>query len=108
MNNNRLPYYVISKNLQTNELIVSTIKPKLNPKNLITLTEIQLNASLKTGDSISAQTRYRQVPFSVTVSAMIENNGLELQINELTEEPAIGQSCVLYLGDICLGGGIIS
>jgi len=59
-------------------------------------------------NSISAQTRYRQVPFSVTVSAITKQDSLELLINESTEEPAIGQSCVLYLGDICLGGGIIS
>ena len=108
LNNNRLPYYVVSKNLLTNELVVSTTKPKLNPKNLLTLTEVQLNATLKIGELISAQTRYRQTPFSVTVSAITKQSSLELLINESTEEPAIGQSCVLYLGDICLGGGIIS
>ena len=108
LNNNRFPYYVVSKNLQTNELVVSTTKPNLNSKNFLLLTEVQLNATLRTGDLISAQIRYRQTPFSVTVSAITENDSLELQINEAIEEPAIGQSCVLYLDDICLGGGIIS
>jgi tRNA-specific 2-thiouridylase len=36
------------------------------------------------------------------------DHNLTLRIDSATEAVAPGQSCVLYRGEVCLGGGIIS
>ncbi|OGG88313.1 tRNA 2-thiouridine(34) synthase MnmA [Candidatus Kaiserbacteria bacterium RIFOXYD1_FULL_42_15] len=105
---NRGPHYVVEKDLSKNHLVVSAIKPIINTKENLTLSEVQLNNSLPKQGEILAQTRYRQNPFSVTVAINNDKDKLLLTINETTEVPAIGQSCVLYQGEIVLGGGIIS
>jgi tRNA U34 2-thiouridine synthase MnmA/TrmU len=39
--------------------------------------------------------------------ATITDSTLTLQPTDTLERPASGQSCVLYRGSLCLGGGII-
>jgi tRNA-specific 2-thiouridylase len=57
----------------------------------------------------SAKTRYRQVDSACTISAGKEGSlSFELSFPDAQWAVTPGQSAVLYDGDICLGGGIIS
>ena len=64
-------------------------------------------ASLVDLDAIAAQTRYRQKPFSVKIKK-ISDREIILEIMNETDAAALGQSCVLYREEVCIGGGIIS
>jgi tRNA-uridine 2-sulfurtransferase len=103
----RAAYYVVSKNIADNTITVSTKLPILQISNSLTLIEPTLNSPIEVGDILSAQTRYRQKPFAVTVLSQATDL-ISLQVNEESDNPAAGQSCVLYRGEQCVGGGIIA
>lgn len=104
---NRSVYYVTAKNSKKNTITVGAEKPVLRDKNLLILHNISLRAEITPGEAFEAQTRYRQKPFQVKVLT-VEHDKLILEVLEDTEAAASGQSCVLYLGSLCLGGGIIA
>ena len=100
------PHFVIAKNVVTNTITVSTTAPVLTPATTITLGSTVLRDTLSSIDTVSAQSRYRQKPFTVTVTDNSVDT-LSLVASESTEAVAAGQSCVLYRGEVCIGGGII-
>jgi tRNA-uridine 2-sulfurtransferase len=100
-------YYVVSKNTTTNTITVSPYKPQLRTHNELFLVSSELRQKLVVGEVYEVQTRYRQTPFKVTVFS-IAFDQIKLELNEVTDAAAIGQSCVLYRGSHCLGGGIIA
>src|SRR3990167_422096 len=67
----------------------------------------ELRTKLTAGETYETQTRYRQKPFMVKVLT-VEEDKLILEVLQDTEAAASGQSCVLYRGLLCLGGGIIA
>lgn len=103
----REAYYVVNKNLEANTLTVSHSKPQTLATSTVTLTNINLTAPLKIGEVIEAEARYRQKPFSLQIDSMTDETLTLLNILDI-DKLAIGQSCVLYKGSHCLGGGIIS
>jgi tRNA-uridine 2-sulfurtransferase len=103
----RSTFYVTRKNLTTNTITVSEIKPKTHISKEILLTSTIVRDKIFVGETYEAQTRYRQKPFLVKVTSIAFDN-ITLEALETTEAPAIGQSCVLYKGLHCLGGGIIA
>ena len=103
----RAPLYVIAKDTTKNTLTVSEIPPALAINDQLTLTQTVLNTPITVGETLEAQSRYRQIPFTVTVSEQTVNT-ITLQVQNNSEAVALGQSCVLYRGTQCLGGGIIS
>jgi tRNA-uridine 2-sulfurtransferase len=100
-------HYVVAKDVTKNTITVNTVAPEAAIGHDITLHHIMLRQALTTGDILTAQTRYRQKPCTVTVTNNTDDL-LTLRIDSTTEAVALGQSCVLYRGDVCLGGGIIS
>jgi tRNA-specific 2-thiouridylase len=100
-------YYVAKKDVRSNTITVSKEKPQLEPTNILMLQNLKLRSSLKKGDVLHAQTRYRQTPFLVEVLTA-ETSVVVLQAKEVTDAAASGQSCVLYRDTLCLGGGIIA
>ena len=103
------PWYVIDKNIKRNALIVSQDRdhPLLYTKELIcsNLNWIQGTPPLLPL-SCKAKTRYRQEDQSCVVSPLNTNQcrvGFEKPQWAVTS----GQSVVFYLGNQCLGGGII-
>jgi len=104
---NRAVYYVVSKDTKKNTITVHTEKPILADKNVLILHDISLRTKISVGDSVEAQSRYRQKPFMVKVLT-VEADKLILEVLQDTEAAASGQSCVLYQGSLCLGGGIIA
>ena len=104
---NRTPQYVVAKDITNNTITVSTASPTLAVGETITLRNYVLRDVLKAGDTLTAQTRYRQKPCTVEVLKQT-TDFLTLKISSASEAVALGQSCVLYRDEICLGGGIIS
>lgn len=103
----RKPYYVFSKDIEQNTITVSDERPVMGSAGRLLLERIVLRQELKEGDELEAQIRYRQQPFAVKVNE-VNGEDLVLEVVTATEQPAVGQSCVLYKGTLCLGGGIIA
>jgi tRNA-uridine 2-sulfurtransferase len=104
------PWYVADKNLETNELIV--VQGAEHPR-LFREKAVLRDLHWTHGEAPSAsfecevQVRYRQEP----VMALAENVGpdsLQLNFRQAVKAVAPGQSAVLYQGDECLGGGVIT
>ncbi|MCA9365817.1 tRNA 2-thiouridine(34) synthase MnmA [Candidatus Kaiserbacteria bacterium] len=103
---NRKPYFVISKNLETNSLVVSHTPPISQKEDKIALKNIILRTNIKDNDLVEVQTRYRQKPFAGLITNLTNESLTILPKSQITMT-SLGQSCVLYQGDHCIGGGII-
>lgn len=101
------PYYVCSRDLATNTITVSHEQPTLKPASVITLTDINIiGESISIGAGLQIQTRYRQAPVTAIITA-VTTDSLQLELQNESESISAGQSCVLYDGPVCRGGGII-
>jgi tRNA-specific 2-thiouridylase len=105
---NREIYYVQAKDVTNNIIVVSSERPELKSSDSLLLQNVVLREEVKVGDRLSAQTRYRQTPFIVEVKSLTDTEIILQIVEASTEAVASGQSCVLYLDDLCLGGGIIA
>lgn len=99
-----LPYYVVDKNMEKNEVYVST---NLNNKgfwrNELSLRDVHwINDSPKPGENYKVRLRHR----ATLINCNFENDIIKLESSERATAP--GQSAVLYDGKVCLGGGIVS
>ncbi len=99
-------YYVVKKDITNNTITVSDKYPTLDTKNEILVSDLVLRSSVMVDEEYEAQTRYRQTPFKVRVKK-VDGDKLELYLLDSTDAVASGQSCVLYKGSLCIGGGII-
>lgn len=102
----RPPMFVTAKDLTRNTITVSAERPHLGSEDALTLYRTVLRRDIEPGSPLFAQIRYRQTPFPVTV-APAADGALVVTPTEEIDQPAAGQSCVLYDGDHCIGGGII-
>lgn len=103
----RTPQYVTSKNLDENTITVSSITPQLPARESLRLVHTVLREGISPKQTLEVQTRYRQTPFTATVTSVHESE-IILETTNATEQVASGQSCVLYRGPVCVGGGIIA
>jgi tRNA-specific 2-thiouridylase len=101
------PWYVMGKDIQKNELIVSNQKVNTTASSVplgIRFTNSNWFTNLQ-HTAITAQFRYHgkkiEGTLSVDASVFTPHEALE-------ETPAAGQSLVFYVGDQCIGGGIIA
>ncbi|MDB5264627.1 MAG: tRNA-specific 2-thiouridylase MnmA [Parcubacteria group bacterium] len=97
------PWYVTKKDLKNNVLTVSHEQKKGNA-----LTSIQLrdtNWLSDSTDTLEAQYRYHGPRVPGTLSQDLKEF---IPTNAIEESVASGQSLVLYQGEVCVGGGIIS
>ncbi|MEO8582139.1 MAG: tRNA methyl transferase PRC-barrel domain-containing protein, partial [Patescibacteria group bacterium] len=99
----RTPYYVVGKDIQKNLLIVSHEPTRMSQTlpQMITLREVNWLVEPSVGHKYTAQIRYHGEHISSVVrkdlTIALEDNGVI----------AVGQSLVLYDGNIVIGGGII-
>ncbi len=107
-NQNRAVYYVVAKDIVKNTITISPVRPELNLAEGLNLTAVILREKIKIGEELQAQTRYRQMPFLVQVKTISETEITLSLVDERNEAAAKGQSCVLYRGELCVGGGIIA
>lgn len=104
----RKPYYVCDRNIQENTITVTTKKMRATKESKIKLTELNYIAwEPKVGATILIQTRYRQKPALCKIVSK-DDTALILMYTEEGETASLGQSCVLYDGEVCCGGGIIT
>jgi len=103
----REPVFVVARDIDKNTITVGNKASLVCDSTHIILESIVLRKAVTAGDTVELQFRYRQTPLQATVES-ISDNQIQLRLLEETEQPAVGQSCVLYVGSLCLGGGIIS
>ena len=102
------PWYVLSKDLERNVLIVGqgNDHPWLFSRALLAseiywVNQIELSAPLK----LTAKVRYRQADQSCTLERT--DNGYRAVFDEPQRAVTPGQSVVFYRDEVCLGGGVI-
>ncbi|MES2436980.1 MAG: tRNA 2-thiouridine(34) synthase MnmA [Patescibacteria group bacterium] len=100
------PYYIVDKNTDANTL---TVSQKFSEHDLKTVYSVGLtdvnwnqNFAIDISKKYSARIRYRQDP----QECMISNN--EIIFSMPQQGVSVGQSVVVYDGDLCFGGGIIN
>jgi tRNA-specific 2-thiouridylase len=121
------PYYIISKNIKDNTIIVSQDPTKVLEKEnkIVKLKNVNwtLGETPDLSKKYSARIRYRQ-PLEeceiVRISNMeygisnknstfdIQDSAYELHFIKSQKAITPGQSAVIYDGEVCLGGGVIS
>ncbi len=112
---NDSPYYIVSKDIKKNTIIVSQDKiHEENNSKIVKLEKINwtLGSEPDLSKIYSARIRYRQ-PLEECIIKSIKNTNIRHGLYELNfknSQKAItsGQSVVIYDGEVCLGGGIIS
>lgn len=103
------PWFVVDKNLATNELIVAQghDHPLLFKKSLRAKQLNFATSELPAEGKYSAKTRYRMQDASCELRH-IDSDEIELIFDLPQWAITPGQSAVIYDGQLCLGGGIIS
>lgn len=96
------PYFVVAKDLTTNTITVSSLPPKEEKGDRILLGTMNWTMAIEKGKVYKARARYR-APYA-TVRAVSDH---EFEVIEGDLVKTIGQSLVVYDGEVCVGGGII-
>ena len=105
------PWFVADKNMAANELIVvqGHDDAQLLNRRLRAADASWINGSAPDSEikEFGAKTRYRQAD---AACSLIADGDQSFELNFLESQWAVtpGQSAVVYRGDVCLGGGIIS
>lgn len=107
-NKGEAPWYVLGKNLETNELIVGqgTDHPWLFTTRLSTRDVHWVTQAPALPLRCKAKTRYRQ-PDQNCVVLTREDGSHEVVFDQPQRAVTPGQSVVFYSDDVCLGGGVI-
>ena len=103
-------WYVARKDVANNTLYVvqGHEHPWLLANRLEAMDASWIAGEVPTSGSYSAKTRYRQADSACAFSVASSEQEFSLNFPEPQWAVTPGQSAVLYDGDICLGGGIIS
>lgn len=104
-----LPYYVIGKDMDKNEVYVTT---DLNDERLwrkkIHLTDMHwINEATTDNETLQVRLRHRGELVDCTIETL-KGDGAELKLATPVRGVTPGQSAVLYSEDQCLGGGIVA
>ncbi|ASA54739.1 tRNA 2-thiouridine(34) synthase MnmA [Vibrio gazogenes] len=103
------PWYVAEKDLQRNVLIAvqGTDHPLLKSDGLIASQLHWVDRLVPENPfKCTVKTRYRQTDIPCTIIPA-DNGKLKVMFDEPQIAVTPGQSAVFYLGDVCLGGGVI-
>ncbi|WP_353156958.1 tRNA 2-thiouridine(34) synthase MnmA [Herminiimonas fonticola] len=102
------PWYVARKDVANNTLYIvqGHDHPWLLSSTLSAGQMSWVSGSAPSEELVAAKTRYRQADVACTQHATAESFALAFDTPQWAVTP--GQSAVLYQGDVCLGGGIIT
>ena len=104
---NRSAQFIVARDIKNNTITVASEMTEVAATENIELHSAVIRTPLTDGEEIELQIRYRQTPISATVVS-VGKTTISLKPNEPMERPAPGQSCVLYRGSLCIGGGILA
>lgn len=105
-----LPYYVVGKDMDKNEVYVTT---DLGDKRLwhqtLNLTDVHwINGTPTDGAKVQVRTRHRAPLVNGTLGIGSADKGtLQIALQDEIRAATSGQSAVVYQGDQCLGGAVI-
>ena len=101
-------WYVAEKRIAENELVVvqGHDHPLLMKKSLRAADTSWTSGRLPEGAAHTAKTRYRQADAACTLTRM--DSGIKVDFAAPQWAVTPGQSVVLYDGEVCLGGGVIT
>ncbi len=101
-----LPYYVTGKDMETNTVFVTTdLDDKKLWTNQLSLTSTNWLADPENGKQYQIRTRHRDKLNDAVL--VLDGDLTKLEITKEIRAVTPGQSCVIYDGDIVVGGGII-
>lgn len=101
-----LPYYVVGKNMDRNEVYVTTDLQDVRLwRRELKLTQMHWIGAMPQGSKLQVRTRYRTPLVDCTMS--LEGDQTTLTLSDDIRAITAGQSAVLYDGERCLGGGIV-
>ncbi|MBK0125371.1 tRNA 2-thiouridine(34) synthase MnmA [Pantoea sp. S61] len=103
------PWYVVDKDVARNRLVVAqgAEHPRLMSVGLIAQQLDWVDRHTMTAPlRCTVKTRYRQTDIPCEIIPL-DSNRIEVRFDEPVAAVTPGQSAVFYLGDVCLGGGII-
>ncbi|MDK2899216.1 MAG: tRNA-uridine 2-sulfurtransferase [Patescibacteria group bacterium] len=102
-----LPYYVVGKDMAKNEVYVTTdLNDDTLWKKSIKLTNLHWINEMPINNCYQIRVRHRAQLINANLQLDKDIAYLELETPE--RAIAVGQSVVIYDGDVCVGGGIIS
>ncbi|MYE38439.1 MAG: tRNA 2-thiouridine(34) synthase MnmA [Candidatus Spechtbacteria bacterium SB0662_bin_43] len=102
-----VPYFVIDKNKEKNELVVGGAHDVRLFKKSATLQDVcWINNEPDSGTECAVAIRYRQEPQRARVEYDTDSN-VVIRFEEPQRAITEGQSAVIYHGDVVLGGGVI-
>lgn len=102
------PLYVVSRDVDKNTITVSPRKPQIEQSANLDLERVSWIGGVgQVGETYDIQTRYRG-PLSQAEVVTVGDKKITLRLLEAGEAVSAGQSCVLYQGNDCRGGGIIA
>jgi len=101
-----LPYYVIGKDMDKNEVYVTTdLNDNTLWKDTIKLSDVHWINEAPSEGKYKIRVRHRAPLIDTSLS--FDDSDIILKLENPQRAIAPGQSIVIYDGDICLGGGII-
>ncbi|MFA5467003.1 MAG: tRNA 2-thiouridine(34) synthase MnmA [Candidatus Izemoplasmatales bacterium] len=102
------PWFVYGKNIELNELYVCQgfNNPKLLSDKCLVTGMNWIGPIPDVSSEITAKFRYRQKDIPITI-AKVSKNAIIVEYPSKSRAVTPGQACVLYDGDVCLGGGTI-
>jgi tRNA-specific 2-thiouridylase len=102
----KAPYYVISKDLKTNDVVLGSNDDLFS--NHLVATDLNFISIDKLTEpmQVKAKVRYKQKETDATITPL-ENGDVSVDFKEPQRAIASGQAVVFYDGDIVVGGGTI-
>ena len=103
------PWFVVGKDLENNILFVEQgIDNEYLYSDFCIVKDLNwINEIPVVGKEYQAKFRYREKDNSVIIT-LLEDNLMHVKFNNLVRAVTPGQACVIYDGEICMGGGIIN
>lgn len=104
-----LPYYVVGKNMDKNEVYVTTDlqDERLWSQELELTSPHWINGEPEADRTYAIRTRYRAALVPVTAISKLENGNWLVGLKDEVRAITPGQSAVLYEGERVVGGGIV-